>query len=222
MTFSESLRAEALPWWEAQRTHPFVTGLLDGSLPREAFANWMRQDWPYLEAYARACALAAAHAPDLEMARGWGELLHFTLTVECPHHLALAERIGLSRADLEGEVWPTTRAYIDFLLHHAALGDEATRLAVLLPCEWGYHHLATALATEPPSPDPLYADWIAHYAQGSYGEQVRWIRDALDRAVVTRPEAAVAKLREVFVTASRYEWAFWEMCWRGPDGWAPP
>jgi thiaminase/transcriptional activator TenA len=222
VTFSDTLRAEALHWWEAQRTHPFVTGLLDGSLPREAFESWVRQDWLYLQAYAQAFALAAAHAPSFEAARGYAEVLHFTLTVECPHHLAVAERIGLSRADLEGEAWPVTQAYSDFLLHHGALGDDAMRLAALLPCEWGYFHLATALAAEPPSPDPLYADWIAHYAQGAYDEQVQWLRDALDHAATGQPEATLARLREVFVTSSRYEWEFWEMCWRGAAGPAAP
>ena len=44
--------------------HPFVAGLTDGSLPRDAFAYYVVQDAHYLSDYARALALVGAKAPD--------------------------------------------------------------------------------------------------------------------------------------------------------------
>jgi thiaminase/transcriptional activator TenA len=43
--------------------HPFLTGLTDGSLPREAFCFYVVQDAHYLREFARALAIAAARAP---------------------------------------------------------------------------------------------------------------------------------------------------------------
>ena len=43
--------------------HPFVAGLTDGTLPREAFRHYIVQDAHYLRGYARALALCAAKAP---------------------------------------------------------------------------------------------------------------------------------------------------------------
>src|SRR5436190_20867940 len=44
--------------------HPFVTGLGDGTLPRDAFRHYIVQDAHYLRGYARALAVCAARAPD--------------------------------------------------------------------------------------------------------------------------------------------------------------
>ncbi|HVI96368.1 MAG TPA: hypothetical protein VM753_20290, partial [Anaeromyxobacter sp.] len=47
-------------------THPFLAGLTDGSLPREAFTHYVIQDALYLLDYARALALVGAKAPDAQ------------------------------------------------------------------------------------------------------------------------------------------------------------
>jgi thiaminase/transcriptional activator TenA len=46
--------------------HPFVRGIADGSLPREVFSGYVAQDAHFLEAFARAYALALAASPDTE------------------------------------------------------------------------------------------------------------------------------------------------------------
>ena len=43
--------------------HPFLTGLADGSLPRDAFAFYVAQDAIYLHGYAQALAAVASRAP---------------------------------------------------------------------------------------------------------------------------------------------------------------
>ena len=42
--------------------HPFLTGLADGTLPRECFRHYIVQDAHYLRGYARALALCGAKA----------------------------------------------------------------------------------------------------------------------------------------------------------------
>ena len=44
--------------------HPFVSGLTDGSLPRDAFRHYIVQDAHYLRGYARALALCGARAEE--------------------------------------------------------------------------------------------------------------------------------------------------------------
>src|SRR3954453_14885387 len=43
--------------------HPFLTGLADGTLPRDAFGHYIVQDAHYLRGYARALAVCAARRP---------------------------------------------------------------------------------------------------------------------------------------------------------------
>jgi hypothetical protein len=55
-------------------------------------------------------------------------------------------------------MWPTTRAYTDFLVRTAADGDMSKLLAALLPCAWGYAYIGRQLVAGERSPDARYAD----------------------------------------------------------------
>ena len=46
---SSRLRRLADPIWQAQRCHPFITGMSDGSLPLDRFTHWVRQALPLLD-----------------------------------------------------------------------------------------------------------------------------------------------------------------------------
>ena len=221
MRLTDELYREVEPIWAAQMEHPFVKGLGDGTLDEEIFKRWVLQDYRYLEEYARVFAWAAAKADELRSMAWYADVLDLTLNTEMELHRQYAERFGLSLEDLESEpMWPTTRAYTDFLVRTAADGDMADLLAALLPCTWGYVDLAQRLAERNPPEDQRYADWIAQYASREFAEARDWLRDELDRVAGDPREAKRERLKEIFVTSSRYEWQFWEMCWQG-ERWGP-
>ncbi|WP_163554377.1 TenA family protein [Candidatus Frankia alpina] len=62
-SFSARLWASTEHVYEAILRHPFLTGLIDGSLPRPVFAHFVVQDAHYLRDYARSLAVCAAKAP---------------------------------------------------------------------------------------------------------------------------------------------------------------
>ena len=165
--------------------HPFVTGLTDGSLPREAFRHYIVQDAHYLRGYARALALCAAKAPEprdtaLGPAHAGG-----AGAAEQGLHGALRADLGLTtEAAAAAPVAPTTRAYVSYLFASAYDGSFAEAVAAVLPCYWIYARVGEELLTRG-SPDPLYARWIAMYGS-----------------------------EEFQVVTSRYEWMFWDAGWR--------
>lgn len=57
MRFTERLRRAAEPIWQGYFTHPFVTGIGDGSLSVEKFRFFLLQDYLYLYDYAKVFAL---------------------------------------------------------------------------------------------------------------------------------------------------------------------
>jgi thiaminase/transcriptional activator TenA len=216
MRFTDELYAAAEPLWAAQLEHPFVRGLGDGTLAEARFANWVRQDYLYLKEFARVFAWAVAKAESLASMSWYAGVLDLTLNTEMELHRAYAERFGITREELEAEpMWPTTRAYTDFLVRTAADGAMPELLAALLPCAWGYVVIGRRLAEGEAPEDPRYADWIAQYASDEFAEAVEWLRGELDRLVEDVGEERRARLREIFVLSSRYEGLFWEMCWSG-------
>ena len=216
MAFTDELHHAARPIWDAQLAHPFVAGIGDGTLEIERFKNWVVQDYLYLKEFARVFAWAAAKADRLE-AMGWyAAALHLTLNTEMALHRTYAARFGLGGADLEAApIWPTTRAYTDFLVRTAADGDQAELVAALLPCAWGYVDIARHLAARPAPADPRYAEWIAQYASAEFTAAADWLKAEMDRLAEGASAEKRRRLVELFVTSSRYEWQFWEMCWRG-------
>jgi thiaminase/transcriptional activator TenA len=212
--FSDELRAAAADVWAAQHAHPFVRGIGDGTLSPERFRHFVRQDYVYLVDYGRLLALGAARAPELATMRRFAELTQAILVTEMDLHRAFAAEWGVSARELEREpATPTTRAYVDFLLRTAALGDFAELVAALLPCMWSYAEVGARLAAGADPANP-YGRWIETYADQEFQELATWCRGLTDRLGAAADGPARARLHDVFAQSSRHELAFWDAAWR--------
>ena len=178
---SEIAHERAAACWRAQLEHPFVRGVADGTLDAKRFGFFIRQDYLYLIDYGRVFALAAARAPRPELIARFAELAVSTLRGELQLHRGYAARWGITAAELDAEPpAPATRAYTDFLLRTATLGDFGELMGALLPCVWGYSELGRALAAGPRSGHALYADWIDTYADPEFSALADWCRLIFD------------------------------------------
>lgn len=212
---SADLRAAAEEIWDAQHRHPFVRGIGDGTLDLERFRFWIRQDYLYLIEYSRLLALAAARAPDLDTMRRFADLVHDTLHQEMDLHRSYSADLGIPAAALEQEkMAPTTRGYTDYLLRTATVGDFAELVAALLPCMWGFNEIGRRLADHGLPDDEHYARWIKMYASDEFTAVVDWLRELTDRISMNLPSASWDRMRDAFLTSSRYELSFWEMAWK--------
>jgi thiaminase/transcriptional activator TenA len=213
MTLSERLHQAAAPIWQKTLTHPFVTGLGNGTLPLENFRFYMCQDYVFLIEYSRLLALATAKAPDLDTMGHFANLLDATLNREMALHREFAAQCGISATALAAtQAAPTTRAYTNHLVRIAALGNLAETVAALLPCQWGYCEIGQTLARRgKPATVPFYAQWIDMYASSEFAALAAWLRELLDTLGSTADEE---RLTEIFCTSARYEYLFWEMAYR--------
>jgi thiaminase/transcriptional activator TenA len=194
--------------------HPFLAGLTDGSLPRDAFAYYVVQDAHYLVDYARALALVGAKAPDAQAIAEFTGDARGAIEVERALHAGLLQELGATADAVRGTpVMPTTLAYTSYLLRCCHQGSFAEALAAVLPCYWIYAEVGAALLARS-SPDPLYARWIATYGGEAFGKIVADVLALADRVGETAGAAEQAAMREHVVATSRYEWMFWDAAWR--------
>jgi len=213
--FTERLHRQGDRIWEAQFRHPFVRGIGDGTLGLDKFKFWIRQDYVFLIEYARLLALAAARSPDLKTMTRFATLLKETVGTEMSLHRGYAAEFQISSKELEGESpAPTTRAYTDFLLRVATIGDFGELAAALLPCMWAFSEIGQRLAAQPRPSDERYAKWIAMYSSREFAELAQWCRDLVDSLAEGLPERDLQRLEAAFLTSSRYELQFWEMAWK--------
>lgn len=212
MALSDRLLGEADTLWEAQKDHPFVTELADGTLDEGAFRCWVEQDYLYLLDYARAFAMAGVRAREEETMRELVSIAHATLDEEMDLHREFAAEYGLSPADLEAaEKTPTCVAYTNYLLRIAHEGSLAEIAAALYPCGQGYLDVATHMA-ELATDEHRYTPFIETYTSETFREEVAWLRDFVDRCGERYPGEHDA-MREAFLTSARLEAAFWEMAY---------
>jgi thiaminase/transcriptional activator TenA len=200
--------------YSAILAHPFVSGLADGTLPRESFRHYIVQDAHYLRGYARALALCAARAPTPPDTVMFAEHAAGAVAAEQGLHGALMAELGCTPESAASEpVAPTTRAYISYLLATAHGGSFAEAVAAVLPCYWIYARVGDELLARS-SPDPLYARWIAMYGGAEFQGVVDSVLALTDRigAEVSGTERTL--MRHHFTTTARYEWMFWDAGYR--------
>ena len=156
--------------------HPFVQGIATGDLPLDAFKVYVAQDAFFLEAFARAYALAVAKAPDREGLTVFKDLLNGVFE-ELTLHEGYAKkwRIELSPTPL-----PSTRAYTDFLLATAGLEPVGHIAAAMTPCMRLYSWLGQSLAPVT-NPDSPYKEWVETYSGPELDDLSSQLETLLDR-----------------------------------------
>ncbi len=212
---SERLRDRVLPLWQRQREHPFVVALGNGSLPRANFEFYIRQDALFLDELTKTFAYAVTKTADHDEMEQLGKYVLNTLLVEAELHRRYSERFGLTSSEMAAtRMAPTNYAYTRHLLSIAATGTLPDLLTAILPCAWIYAEVGRHLVGDtPPTSDHPYVEWLATYASPDFDAVGIWIRERLDaRAASLSPEEE-ARLQEIFLISTRYEWLFWEMAW---------
>ena len=216
--FTDRLREAARPIWDSQLRHPFLLALGDGSLPREVFEFYIRQDARFLDELTKTFAFATTKTSDHGEMQRFGEMLLETLQVEQALHQQYAARFGLTVAEMmRTPMAPTNYAYTRHLLYTAATGSLAALITSILPCAWIYaevgRHFVALLEGPPPAGHP-YGDWLSTYASPEFEQVGAWLRERLNVRAAVLAEDDLTSLEEIFVTSSRYEWMFWDMAWR--------
>ncbi|MBM7603680.1 thiaminase/transcriptional activator TenA [Metabacillus crassostreae] len=213
MKFSERLYENVLPIWQKNHAHPFVQGMGDGTLDKNKFRFYMIQDYLYLIEYAKVFALGAVKATDLKTMGKFAALLDSTLNEEMELHRQYAKKFSVTLEELEAaKPSPTTLAYTHYMLHVSQNGTLAELVAALLPCMWSYWEIGKDLNSRTgASEHEFYGEWISMYASEEFGQLATWCIDLMDELTEGKPEVELAKLEEIFLNTTRFEYMFWDM-----------
>ncbi|MDW7981851.1 MAG: hypothetical protein RMH81_03430 [Thermomicrobium sp.] len=206
-TLLNQLLEEARPIWQAMVTHPFVTDLARGRLPRERFDFWVQQDYRFVQDGIRFLGLVLARAPDPELRNGLLEA-----AVAFRRELSLFEDYARQRGlSLAVEPTPVCLGYASFLLATAATGSLAEALAVLWGAEKAYFDAWSTVRQTLGLAEP-YAAWIDNWTSPQFAAWVDWLGTQLLRWETETERPAI---RTAFLATARYEYLFWDMVYTG-------
>ncbi|EMA33155.1 thiaminase II [Haloarcula japonica] len=217
MAFSDHLLDIGEDIWDAQKDHPFVRELADGTLDEAAFKHWVTQDYRYLQDYARLFALAGATAREESTMTHLLGVGHQVLDTEMDLHREFAADYGISERELEStEKAPTCLAYTNFLVRTAYEGHEAEIVAALYPCMQGYLDVAEHMA-DLADGEHRYTPFIEMYTGEDFREATGWCRAYVDRCGERYPGQHDV-MEDAFLTSAKLEHRFWEMAYTR-EGW---
>jgi len=219
MRFTDSLWVSIRPIYAAILDHAFIRELADGSLARERFAFYMKQDALYLQDFSRALAIAGAKLPRVDEMQSFLGFAAGAIVVERALHETYFREFGVT---LDVGKSPSCFAYTHYLLSTAALASHGEALAALLPCFWIYREVGTEIrrrARESLARNP-YARWIETYAGQEFSRSVDRAIEVTETAAAGASDAERERMRQAFEFSSRLEWRFWDSAYR-LESWPP-
>ena len=210
----ERLRDDCAELWEKLHAHPFIQGLADGTLPPDSFRFYIEQNLQYLLEYARAMALAAGRAGDVETMRIFSADLTNIVEEEIPENRELLARVlELGARDLKGSegMAPATVTYTGFLVKTAATSRPVEVMAAIVPCAWSYGEIASRRRDQIVE-HPVYAEWVRFFTSPDYAGVVERMQADFEWLVAS-DDVPFERLSFLFTTAVRLERGFWDMAY---------
>lgn len=220
MLFSEHLKEEAQPILAAIHDHPFVVGIGEGQLPREALQFYIEQDTNYLKAFAKVYAAAIMKCDNKADMAFFSEQIDLTLHSEVTPHQLFSEVAAIDyEAHTHADLAPTAYLYNEHMYNAAREGSLLDIVASLAPCPWTYEEIAVAhtVSGKNEATNP-FAKWIDFY-HPNMGEESATAKlfYLLDREAAQANEAAREKAKQRFLRSCELEWHFWEMAYHQID-----
>jgi thiaminase (transcriptional activator TenA) len=213
-TLTERLWAATEHTYDAILAHPFIAGLGDGTLPREAFRYFLVQDALYLRTYSKALSTLGGRAPTIDDTEFFATRAARAIAVERALHAGLLRQLDIDSEEVSRtELSPTTRAYTSFIRANVHGGSFLEGLSAVLPCFWIYLRVGEHLARQGSS-DPLYQQWIDAYDSEDFTAGVHAALALADRLGETSGADELRRAFENYAIGSTYEWMFWDAAWR--------
>ncbi|KAK9765367.1 trifunctional hydroxymethylpyrimidine kinase/phosphomethylpyrimidine kinase/thiaminase [Basidiobolus ranarum] len=201
--------------WHDFTHHPFVQQMADGTLPRESFLHYIKQDYIYLQHYARANALASYKASTMDEIVAAAQIV-IHIAHESQLHIKYCEQWGISYDDIMNtEESMQNVAYTRYVLDKGHSGGALDLQVALAPCLLGYGVIGMRLFNDPNTKrdgNP-YWPWIRNYAEDDFQQACKTGMNLLEKyAVKLAPSAHhLADLVKIFNEATKLEIAFWQM-----------
>ena len=167
-------REDVKPGWEKYTHHSFANQMGDGTLPIDAFKEYLVQDYLYLIHFARTNALASYKSTTVDAITASSQIV-LSIQKEMEMHLEYCKEFGLSKEDIEARKESLAcTAYSRWVLDVGQSQDWLALQMALLPCLLGYGQAAKRLYTKHADKHEgnRYWKWVENYLTDDYAQAV--------------------------------------------------
>jgi len=212
MKYSDILLKEHPELWKSASEHPFISGLCAGTIPKEAFRQYVIQDYYICQAVRRLLALVVAKLPSTVSNDTWTSLVSSlgAQIIPGPEVQILQlfhKELGLTHAELT-QAQLATRGFSDFIISTGYTSSYKQSLIVLMAIHFVNERWAEVFADANPG-DAQVQKWIQVHRDRVLGPTVKMLKDALD---VAKPHSTKVskKHAEALKCTLQWETSFWD------------
>jgi len=212
--FTDWLREQSDPAWSDAVDHRFTRELGAGTLDKAVMANYLRQDYAFVDTLVGVFGYAVGQAPTMAEKRRFVEFLDVVTDDEDDYFERSFDALGVPPDQWQTpERTATTAAFIDLLLAAKAQGGYAETLAVLVPAEWIYRSWATREADSRPE-QFYFAEWIDLHANDGFVAFVTWLREQLETVGPTLSPRRQQRVARFFERTVAHEVSFFDAAYK--------
>jgi len=206
--------------WKQYVRHDFVRQLGEGTLSRERFIHFIKQDYHYLKYYARANGLLVAKSSTYADFSSAAEVV-LSVVQEREMHVSFSEQWGVDLAELESTPEsPACTAYGAYIMDIGMQGDAASLQMALGACLLGYGEVGLWIMREAKQPQSWvrlegnpYRKWIEDYAGESYQAAVKVWMERIEVLAIHDPPTprTLEHWKRIWGRCAQLEKGFWDM-----------
>ncbi|WP_423126337.1 TenA family protein [Gaoshiqia sp. Z1-71] len=206
--WTEQAWKTAEPIYEKILDLPFLHELIAGSLAREKFLFYLKQDALYLSEYGKILAGIAAKLDR----KAWREaFLHFsadTVSVEqALHQYFLKDEAPAVMPS------PSCMLYTGHMYRQLANGSTEEVLASVLPCFWVYQKVGNYIVERQTQNENPYQSWIDTYGGEEFARAVQTALEICNETAAACTDAGREAMTRAFLLSFKMEWMFWNSAW---------
>lgn len=206
----------ATPVFDKITAHPFITEMMDGTLPMDKFMYYIRQDSLYMKHYSEVMSFMADRIPEPEISSLFRKLAEDNIEAEKEMHKFFVSP-GTDSAGSEmlsdEKMSPTCLLLVSHLRMQAASPSLEVAMASVLPCFLVYQRTGEHIFRGCRREGNPYMKWIETYAADEFDTSVSALMSICDNMAASCPGQADA-MTEAFVMGTKMEWMFWDAAYR--------
>ena len=218
MRFTDKLFEEVKEVWAGYLEHPFIQGIINGTLEESKFEGYLIQDYLYLKEYAKVFGMGIVKAESIDEMKFFYKSVKGTMEDENELHIRYLKEYGYKIKEVEYMNTKLENSSYTSYMNSIASKYGVKEIAVaILPCTWSYNFIGQNIIgrySEELQGNP-YKEWVEMYGDAEFSSFTdEWI-DYTNKLCANISEEEERKLIKIFVNCSIYEMKFWDMAYKG-------
>lgn len=206
---------QAQPIVQAICEHPFLTGMVRGTLAQESFYWYLAQNALYLDGYMKALSLLSSKLQKpshIETLVGEVKKTVGILNWTKDQYKTLTGK-DISESPFK-EPSQSVLLYSGFETQAVLFNSPGVGLAACLPCFWVYGEIGRWVATQAQIKNNPFQIWLDAYTDPSYPQTVEKVVRIADELADETTESDKKQMTESFLMACKMEWVFFDAAYR--------